>query len=272
MHPLVSIVIPAFNNELHIAETLNSVLDQTYPNFEVIVSDHGSKDATLEIAKEFTEDPRVSIVVCSEAGGAAANWNFVSNLAKGEFIKLVCADDLLDPRSLDLQVAALQRFESAKMVSAPRRIVDTSGKTLFASRGIKSRHSLIRGTAAIKKTTRAGTNIFGEPACVLFRTEALRSAGWWQVDAEYLLDQSTYIEVLMHGDLAVLPETLASFRVSAGQWSFRLAKSQAAQARAFHHRLRQSHPEIISRFDLLLGNLFATLNASARRLIYMLLR
>jgi glycosyltransferase involved in cell wall biosynthesis len=93
----VSVVIPAYNNADYIRETIESVLAQTYQDIELIISDHTSRDDTWDIIEEFASDPRVTLMKTAAGGGAVRNWNAVSKAASGEFIKLVCGDDLLHP-------------------------------------------------------------------------------------------------------------------------------------------------------------------------------
>ena len=109
MTPRVSVVVPAYNSVAFIDATMRSILAQTFSDFELVVSDHSSTDGTWEALQQFTADPRVRLSRLASGGGAPANWNAVTDLATGEFIKLVCGDDLLYPDSLAEQVAALKR-------------------------------------------------------------------------------------------------------------------------------------------------------------------
>ncbi|WP_232818942.1 glycosyltransferase [Homoserinimonas sp. OAct 916] len=269
--PQVSVVIPAFNNEQFLVETIETVLGQDYPNFELIIADHCSTDGTAAIMHRYADDPRVRLFQTEAGGGAERNWNRVSRAANGTYLKLVCGDDLLYPGILTAQVAALQQHPEAVLAASPRDILDAAGKKLIRDRGLAGlvgRHS---GDTAIRRTVRQGTNIFGEPGCVLIRLDALRAAGWWSTAATYLIDEATYVAVLGHGDFVGVPTTLAGFRVSAGQWSVQLARQQAAQVVAFHGELRRALPETISRADVRVGNARARVLALSRRLAYRVL-
>jgi glycosyltransferase involved in cell wall biosynthesis len=102
--PLVSILIPAYNAERWIAETLCSALSQTWPAKEVIVVDDGSKDNTLAIARRF-ESQGVRVVSQRNRGAAAAR-NHAFALSKGQYIQWLDADDLLAPDKISLQMEA----------------------------------------------------------------------------------------------------------------------------------------------------------------------
>lgn len=117
--PRVSVVVPAYNSVAYIGATMRSILGQTFSDFELVVSDHSSTDGTWEALQPFAADPRVRLSRLSPGGGAPANWNTVTELATGEFIKLVCGDDLLYPDSLAVQVAALAAHPSAVLAASP---------------------------------------------------------------------------------------------------------------------------------------------------------
>lgn len=104
---LATIVVPAFNVATTLAETLTSLLAQTYQNFEIIVVDDGSSDETLQIAKSFTSDERVRIVRQPNRGLAGARNSGISN-AMGAYIGFCDADDLWEPRKLETHVRHLE--------------------------------------------------------------------------------------------------------------------------------------------------------------------
>lgn len=107
MGPLVSILIPAFNAEPWIADTIESALGQTWPNKEVIVINDGSTDRTLAIANQFVAR---GVTVFSQTNqGAAAARNQALKTSKGDYIQWLDADDLLAPDKIEKQLDALQR-------------------------------------------------------------------------------------------------------------------------------------------------------------------
>lgn len=271
MSPRVSVVVPAYNNGDFIAATLRSILAQTYTDFELIVSDHSSSDDTWAVIEPFADDPRVRLEHTEGGGGARRNWNRVSQLAQGELIKLVCGDDLIHPTMLAEQVEAIDRAgDGAVMVASQRDLVDARGETFVRARGLGGLRGTVSGKKALRATVRSGGNLFGEPACVLMRRDALESAGWWQ-DLHYYIDVGSYARVLVQGDVVALRRSLASFRVSASQWSVRLMRSQASEAAEFHRIARSLAPDTISAADVRLGDVRAKIVAVQRRLAYIVL-
>lgn len=271
MTPRVSVVVPAYNNGDYIGATIESILSQTYRDFELVVADHASTDDTLAVVEKYADDPRLTIVSTEAGGGARRNWNRVSQLANGELIKLVCGDDLIHPRMLELQLAAFDASdERVKLVASQRDMVDARGKAFVRNRGLGRLDGRVDGAQALRATVRSGGNIFGEPAVVMMRTEALEKAGWWQ-DLRYYIDAGSYAHVLVQGDMVALRQSLASFRVSASQWSVRLMRQQASEAAEFHRIARGLAPEVITSGDVRLGDVRAEVLAVQRRLAYLAL-
>lgn len=270
-NPLVSIVIPAYNNAAYLADTIDSVLAQTYPNLEVIIADHASSDATLAVMRRYEDDERVTLLETPAGGGALRNWNRVSRAANGEYLKLVCGDDLLDPGIVAAQVAALAGTPGAVLAASARDIVDANGQPVMRGRGLPGLLGRHRGVDAIRSTVLHGTNVFGEPGCVLMRRDQLEAVGWWDSRWPYLIDEATYAKVLLRGDFVGVPGSLAGFRISDSQWSVRLAKQQAEQAIGFHRWLHEQHPDVVGRVTLTVGNARARLMATLRRFAYVYL-
>src|SRR5438093_3355190 len=109
MKPLVSILIPAYNAERWIAETMRSALRQTWPNKEILVVDDGSTDQTLRIARQF---PSKAISVVSQKNqGAAAARNKAFDLCQGDYVQWLDADDLLSPDKIAKQMEAAEQSQ-----------------------------------------------------------------------------------------------------------------------------------------------------------------
>lgn len=107
MYPLVSILIPCYNSERWIAETIESALAQTWQNKEVIIVDDGSTDSSFAVAKRF--DSPIVKVTSQESRGAGSARNRALKEAQGEFFQYLDADDLLSPKKIEKQVLLLQK-------------------------------------------------------------------------------------------------------------------------------------------------------------------
>jgi glycosyltransferase involved in cell wall biosynthesis len=128
----VGIGIPVFNGAEYIAETLDSILCQDYTDFEVVISDNASTDATQEICESYARrDPRIRYSRLSENVGAARNYNRVFGLASGEFFKWAAHDDLLAPRFLSACVAAFDAGPpEAVLVHPHTTVINEVGQTI----------------------------------------------------------------------------------------------------------------------------------------------
>ncbi|WP_051463184.1 glycosyltransferase family 2 protein [Deferrisoma camini] len=123
--PLVSVVIPCFNAARYVAETLSSVLAQTYPRLEVIVVDDGSTDGTLDVLHSFRE--AVTVVRHDRNRGVAAARNTGAGLARGEFLAFVDADDLWTPQKLTRQIEAASEPDVVLLVHTDLGYIDETG-------------------------------------------------------------------------------------------------------------------------------------------------
>lgn len=127
--PRVSVVIPLFNGEEYIKETLESVQRQTFEDFEVIVVDDGSTDRSREIVKSVS-DARIRLVEQENFGRPAGPRNVALKQARGEYVAFLDADDLWETNKLDKQVEFLDQNGSCQMVGCRFRRIDHESKLL----------------------------------------------------------------------------------------------------------------------------------------------
>lgn len=132
---LISIIIPLYNGEHFIAQTLESVLAQTYHNIEVIIVDDASTDNGCEIIRRYTtEDSRVNLILSeTNFGGPARPRNIGIETAQGEFIAFVDADDVWKPHKLQTQLDFLIHNPDIDMVYSSAEIIDEHGN-IYPSR------------------------------------------------------------------------------------------------------------------------------------------
>src|SRR2546423_13130380 len=109
MNPLVSILIPAYNAQEWIGDTIQSALGQTWPATEIIIVDDGSKDQTLAMARRFASK-KVTVVTQTNQGAAAAR-NRAFSMSQGEYIQWLDADDLLAPDKIARQIRATEKVQ-----------------------------------------------------------------------------------------------------------------------------------------------------------------
>ncbi len=129
--PRVSIGLPVYNGEKYLAAAIESVLAQTFGDFELIISDNGSTDRTAEICQQFADlDPRVRFVREPQNRGAAWNFNRVVELAEGEFFKWHAADDLIAPEFLQCCLEVLDAQADVALVMSQAAVIDSAGNRI----------------------------------------------------------------------------------------------------------------------------------------------
>ncbi|MDB9347422.1 glycosyltransferase family 2 protein [Nodularia spumigena] len=133
MISLVSILIPCYNAEKWIAETIESALAQTWQNKEIIIVDDGSKDNSLSIAKRY-ESSQVK-VIAQENSGASSARNRALKEAQGDFIQYLDADDLLAPNKIEVQIQLLLKEQNCGYIASGEwgRFYKNPSETLFIS-------------------------------------------------------------------------------------------------------------------------------------------
>ncbi|QWD96838.1 glycosyltransferase family 2 protein [Polynucleobacter sp. MG-6-Vaara-E2] len=135
-NPLISVLMPAFNVEDYVGPAIESILNQTYTNFELIVLDDGSSDGTVKIISTYS-DPRLKKVFLPENKGLVSARNTLVGMAQGKYIAFLDSDDLSDPRRLELQLQYLQSNHLDLCGTDHIVLHQGSGKLKFS----KQRHS-----------------------------------------------------------------------------------------------------------------------------------
>lgn len=238
---LVSVVVPVFNGMPYLADLVASLTAQTYEDLEIVFSEGGGTDGSLDYLKTLT-DQRIRIIEQPLGTSAALNWTKATQAGSGEFIKLVCQDDLLAPDAIEKQVKDLEQHPQAVMAIAQRDIVDAKGKLLYPKRGCqKLEAGAIQGITALETAYLQGTNVLGEPLAVLFRKAPLLAAMPWNDENPLVLDLACYEKVAPQGEIVVRKESIGAFRVSTSSWSTRLANEQLAQFERWQHEYSQTH-------------------------------
>ena len=137
MAPLVSVIIPSYNHELYIADAIESVLAQSYSDWELIISDDGSYDNTQIIAKEYEKkDSRVRYHRNAVCQGLPRNRNIAVSISQGDLIFFIEDDLILEPNCLEILVKTFEELEQRVPIGAiaPRLIHYRDHKDLFEKR------------------------------------------------------------------------------------------------------------------------------------------
>lgn len=268
-NPLVSVCIPTYRGDVFLASTIDSVLHQSYPHFEVWILDDNSPDDTQAIVARYS-DPRVNYVRNTTNLGPEGNWNRCLELAQGKYFKLLPHDDLLASDCLKDQVAVLEQDRASEiaLVFGSRQIIDPHGRVLM-TRGLpRAKAGRFGGLTLIKRCIRAGTNLIGEPGNGLFRRDLIKRVGGYDASHPYLVDLDYWFRVLTYGDAYYTSNPTSAFRVSPGSWSVAIGDKQYRDFQGFVDKVRTDARFQISRTDRAIGLARARLNTVARALVY----
>ena len=220
----VSVGLPVYNGEQYLSETLDSLLAQTYDDFELIICDNGSTDGTEAICRDYAaRDPRIRYERHEQNQGAAWNFNRTFELARGEFFKWAAADDLCAPTFLERSVDALDRDPEVVLAFARCQEIDDKGAVIksYPSMADLNAPNLFRRFAAAIIGPQPFIPVFG-----LIRRDVLAQT---KLIGKYSgSDRPLIGELALRGRLHEIPEFLFFYRVHPQQ-SWGGGKSHHAQ-------------------------------------------
>lgn len=267
--PLVSICIPTYKGASTLADTVNSVLSQDYPNLEVWVIDDQSPDDTAALIAAIS-DPRVHYVRNEKNLGAQGNWNRCLELASGKYYKLLPHDDLLEPGCLREQVAVLEadRNESIALVFGDRRVINPEGKQIMIRRFISGPARRITATQAARRCVRAGSNLLGEPGNGLIRRSLAEKLHDYDARYPYMVDLDFWFRALQYGDGFYTASVASAFRVVASSWSVAIGQKQHTDFAGFIDKFLPVATLGLTPADRFFGLRRARLNTFLRTIVY----
>ncbi|MFH1039279.1 MAG: glycosyltransferase [PVC group bacterium] len=221
--PKVSICIPTYNQGRFLGECLQSALNQTYRDIEIIVSVNHCTDNTDEVLGQFS-DPRLRIVRPGQFLPVKDNFTFCISRSRGEYFCYVCSDDLFLPEFIESQASFLDRYPSVAFVYCAVERIDEAGKTIRLEKSIN--HSWVRKGSQELKRYIDGMKCVGD-AC-LVRRAAYEAVGG--IDTELFVDWELCLRLLQYGDVAYNERVLMKYRdwvdeyrAGARRWEFFLA-------------------------------------------------
>ncbi len=216
--PRVSVCIPAYNSAALVGDAVRSVLAQDFADYELLVVDNASSDATGDVIRGFA-DPRVRYSRNDRNLGFAGNLNRCLELAAGDSVAFLCADDFWLPGALRRLVEALEADGRTLLAHAGHRIVSADGATLETR--VYPWPALAEG--AVFRGKLLDWNIRGIClSSVLFRREAAVRLGGFDESLKFCPDLAFWLRLSARGPFAYVAEPLAAYRIHAGNltWDF----------------------------------------------------
>ncbi|MGC1392841.1 MAG: glycosyltransferase [Coleofasciculaceae cyanobacterium] len=231
--PTISVIIPVYNGEKTIKETIMSVLNQTFENFELIIINDGSNDATLEIVQAI-KDHKIK-VFSYQNSGLSASRNRGLTKAEGEFISFIDADDLWTPNKLELQLKALQDNPQAAVAYSWTDWIDQSGQFLRAGG-----HITVNGNAYEKLLIRDFIESGSNP---LIKKQALDEVGDFDQSVTPPEDWDMWLRLAAKYEFITVEVPQILYRISPNSASFDIEKMEAGSLKVIQRVFSQS-PEL----------------------------
>ncbi|NEP03551.1 MAG: glycosyltransferase [Okeania sp. SIO2G4] len=210
--PQVTVCLPTYNSGEFLTQAIDSVLQQTFTDFELIISDDCSNDNTPEIIKNYLQkDNRIRYLRNSKNLGLFTNWNQCLESANGEYITIFAQDDVMLPKNLEQKVKILDKYQNIGLVTSSVMVVDANNNHLNWNWANYPEDKLVNG----KEWAR---NILGEanPICcpfVLMRRQVLEKVGGkFNENYAYAADLELWLRIALVADLYFVKEILGYYR------------------------------------------------------------
>lgn len=229
--PRVSVIMPVYNAERYVAEAIDSILGQTYKDFEFIIINDGSTDGSLQLIKSY-KDPRIHII-SRKNKGLVASLNEGIKLARGDYIARMDADDVSYSERFAAQVKFLDEKRSVDLIGAQITTIDEGGKSIdkIISKPVEPRDiQLLLGHGSI----------IAHPTVMLRRSALVKVGGYnqkyWPAE-----DFDLWQRMALQGMLANLPAVLLKYRISQMSISQSSSSEQLLKSRALARNWRKKH-------------------------------
>nr|WP_321233415.1 glycosyltransferase [uncultured Psychroserpens sp.] len=233
VNPLISVCIPTYNGAQFICEAMDSVLNQTYSNIEIIVSDDTSNDNTLELVNKYIDKSQFPIYIYTNVDrGIGNNWNNSMQKANGKYIKFLFQDDVLLPNCIEMMYNGLELKPNAGLVACKREFIiddnvdrDKIDNWLKIYGDLQNHLNLdFKPVALITKSIfkskqfyAAPVNFVGEPSAVMFKKNLIDDIGYFRDDLNQFLDFEYWFQILKKTPIIILKDSLIKFRIHENQ-------------------------------------------------------
>lgn len=218
--PLVSICMPAYNASKWIGEAIESALAQTWDNFELVIADDASSDATVAIARSYS-DPRIRIETGPRNIGGPQNSNAAVRLSTGTYVKFLHADDTLAPECVEEMVGLALENERTGLVFAQREILVEDEDDLDWSQTYSKLHERFshlqrsnEGHVLFTQLLDAGVeeNWIGEPSAVMVSRRCLEKTGLFNPHLHQIGDLELWLRILLRHRVGFVDRPLCVYR------------------------------------------------------------
>lgn len=243
--PTISVVMPVYNAELYLATAIESILAQTFDDFELIVVNDGSTDGSLRLLETLAaQDQRIRVISRANTGIVGALNDGIA-LARGEFIARMDADDIAFPERFDRQLSYLTNHPKCVAVGSAMLHIDPDGDPIRINYWAETHDvidaQLLRGGGGLAHPT------------AMIRADTLSHVGGYRTRYQWIEDKDLWVRLAEVGQLANLPEVLLAYRLHSQSVCSRMEEEQQQLLRALltetyaRRGLNQPVPKLRSR-------------------------
>lgn len=217
--PKVTVVIPNYNHAKYLAHRIDSVLEQTYKDFEVLYLDDASSDKSDEVFARYQDDPRIRFIVNPKNSGSAfKQWNKGVKEARGEYVWLAEADDFADPHLLEKLVPVLDQNPNVGIAYCRSQVVNANDEEIEAPFEEENaddplwKEDFVMTGEQFKRRCMVFTNAVPNSSAVVFRRSVYQAAGGAYLKLRLAGDWITWFNLLQHCDIAYVAQPMNYFR------------------------------------------------------------
>ena len=210
LQPLVSICIPCYNMARYVGVAIESALQQTWSNLEVVVVDNASTDASWAVIQDWAaRDRRVRALHYDELVRMPANWNRSLGAARGEYVNLLSADDALAPGFVEHCLSLFTQQPDIGYVFTERRLLDADGN-------LRDEPPFYQTSAVIPGLEEGRLNLIGShtaPSQVLIRRACLDTVGFYDERFDWAFDMHMLLKLNLRYDVGYVQDALCHYRI-----------------------------------------------------------
>jgi len=223
MLPKVSILIPTYNRPGYFLQALQSALNQSYPNIEIVIGDNSENEATWRVLAPYINNPNIKYFRNEGNIGPVGNQQRCFEASTGEYINYLMDDDLFHPQKIEKMMHYFLNYSDITLVTSHKHTIDRAGRIFYINQVpftcLYHQDTILDGYTLGNMILRDRTNYVGAPTMVLFRKSDLDEpfgvfAG---KQAQNNVDVASWLNLLSKGKAVYITEALSYFRVHKAQ-------------------------------------------------------
>lgn len=250
--PLVSIIIPNYNHAMYLGNSIESALNQTYPNIEIVINDNNSSDDSISTAMKYI---KYGVKICKNPQNIYNfNYDVLFDYVKGEYFVLLCADDIIRPDFVERAVKIMEAFPNIGFVHGERDYIDEKGNITELDPFFNCSFR-VEGDEMLPIFML--TDI-GQSAQAVIRTKTFLEVGKHETESDHLnIDREQWFRLAMISDYAYIQEKMAYIRMPEGTSETSRIVETFYHPIALYHTVKsfeqwgkiKNNPKILERVD-----------------------